>query len=125
MNEKMRKQERRHFKRIKKTLFVQCRPYETTDRWSSVTLQDISQAGMSFFSGKEFQIGELLEIKLITFIRREPIYVTGKVVGTEKDSEGKNWVTRVTIIKIIEEDITVFQELIQIFLNAIKSEEAQ
>ncbi len=120
----MQKQERRRFARIKKTLFVQCRPYETTDPWSGAILQDISQAGMSFFSGKAFQIGEVLEIKLMTFIRRQPIYVTGKVVGTQKNSEEKKWITRISIVKINEEDLMVFQELIQIFLNSIKSKEA-
>jgi hypothetical protein len=59
----------------------------------------------------------------MTFIRRQPIYVTGKVVGTQKDSEEKNWITRISIVEINEEDLTVFQELIQIFLNSIKSKE--
>ncbi|MFH1339074.1 MAG: PilZ domain-containing protein [Candidatus Omnitrophota bacterium] len=115
--------EKRQFTRIKRTLFVQCRPHETTGSWSSVTLQDISQGGMSFFSGKEFAIGEVLDINIITFIRREPIYVKGKVVGAQKDNEGKNRISRISIVKINEEDSAVFQELIRIFLDSIKSKE--
>lgn len=112
--------EKRQFARLKRNLFLQCRPHETAGPWSSVTLKDISQGGMSFFSGKGFAVGEAVDINIISFIRREPIYINGRVVGVEKDNEGKNWVVHISIVKINEADSAVFQELIRIFLDSIK-----
>jgi len=109
--------ERRQFKRIKKNLYVQCGPWNKTGAWNNVILQDISKAGLSFASRQEFAVDEMLEIRLCTFIRRQPISVVVRVVGCGKMTEGKNWITRASIVRINDEDVGVFEEVIETFLK--------
>ncbi|MFH1678934.1 MAG: PilZ domain-containing protein [Candidatus Omnitrophota bacterium] len=114
----MQDKERRRFKRIKRNLFVQCRPFDTTAIWSSVIIKDISESGISFLADKEFMVGETLEIKLVTFIKKEPLALIGEVVARDKNVIGKKWLTRIAISRMSEEDKPVMHEYIQIFLKA-------
>ncbi|MGD9015079.1 MAG: PilZ domain-containing protein [Candidatus Omnitrophota bacterium] len=109
--------ERRKFKRIKKNLYVQCGPWNAAGIWSSVVLQDISQAGLSFTTKKEFPIDEILEIRMTTFMRRHPISLKGRVVDCQKSPQGNNWITRVSLVKVSDEDAGVFEEVIKAFLK--------
>lgn len=54
-----------------------------------VKTEDISGGGMSFISSEEFQLNDLLEIKMI-FTSRMPrtLYLYGEVVQTAKRTEG-------------------------------------
>lgn len=115
--------ERRRFKRIKKTVYGQCRLYNTTASWVSVIVQDISESGMSIYTIKKCAIGNMLEIKLTTFMKTQGISIIGKVVGCEKKPEGKGCVVRISIVRINEQDKVAFKELIQIFLKATKKEQ--
>lgn len=96
---------------------MQCRPYDSTNIWSSVIIQDISEGGMSFLAKRGFQVEEQLEIKVVTFIRRQPILIVGKVVGSQKGFKGDDWITRIFIVQIDEEDKLIYQEFMQIFLK--------
>ena len=123
MQDKQRRQEKekRRFKRIKKTLYVQCYPYETTASWISAIVKDISEAGISIATGKGFAIDEALEIRISTFLRSQPINVLGKVVSCEeKGSGGTNWIAHICFTDIKEEDKLILQEFIQIFLKTIE-----
>ncbi|MFH1578059.1 MAG: PilZ domain-containing protein [Candidatus Omnitrophota bacterium] len=113
--------ERRQFKRIKRNLFVQCRYYDSANVWSSVIVQDISMAGMSFLAGKSFRIGAILEIKISTFIRRETLAIIGKVIDCKEKATKRSWITRVSITQISQNDKPVFQEFMQVFLKAAKN----
>jgi len=111
------KEERRRYKRIRKNLYVQCGPWNAAGIWSSVILQDISKSGLSFLVNKEFAVDEVLEVRVTTFIRPQPISLICKVLGCNRKPERNNWVTRTSIIKISDEDKGVFQEVIQAFLK--------
>ena len=113
----MTEQERRRSERIKKTLHAQCHPYNTTEPWISIILQDMSEVGLSFIAGEEIPVDRMLETKISTFLRSKPISIIGKVVGCEKKPIGKDWVIRVSIAQINEEDKIIFQEVIQAFLK--------
>jgi hypothetical protein len=120
----MEERERRRFKRIKKTLYLQCHPHETALPWSSVIIQDISEAGMSISSMKKFVVGGVLELKFTTFLQPDPICVLGKVLTCEeKGIGGTRWITRISFTHINEEDKPVLQELIQIFLKTEEGNE--
>ena len=113
----MGKEEKRRFERVKKSLYVQFRPFETTDSWISATIQDIGEAGMSITTGQEFAIGNVLEIKINTFLRSQPIGVLGRVVGCAgTGSESTAWITNISFTKVNEEDRPLLRELIRIFL---------
>ena len=112
----MLEKEKRRAERIKKTLHMQCHPCNTTDPWISVILQDMSEVGLSLFARKEILIGQMLEIRVSTFVRMEPISIIGKVIGCKKELRPKGWVIRVSIAQINEEDKVIFQKVIQAFL---------
>jgi len=116
--EQPKKKERRQFARVKKTLYVMYHPYGTTAPWNSATVQDIGEAGMSISTVNEFAIGEVLEIKITTFLKPQPIILLGKVVCCEgRGSEKRNWIVHVSFTDIKEEDKPVLQEFIQAFLK--------
>ncbi len=117
--EARKEQERRRFKRVKKTLYVQCHPFDTTASWLSAIVQDISEAGISIATVKGFTINEALEMRITSFLRRSrPIRALGKVVSCEeKKIGGTNWVTHISFTDIHEEDKPILQELIQTFLK--------
>ena len=107
-------QDRRRAKRIKKTLHVQCRPFDTTAAWISVVVQDISEGGMNVLAAREFAIGEELDIKITTFLRFKPINVLGKVVSRQRHpSKRIMWTIRISFTKIYEEEKQIFHEYIQ------------
>jgi hypothetical protein len=111
------REERRRYKRIKKNLYVQCGPWNAAGVWSSVVLKDISTSGLSFLASKEFAVDEVLEVRVTTFMRPQPISLVCRVLGCNKESERKNWITRASIIRVSDEDKGVFQEVIQAFLK--------
>lgn len=112
----MEGKERRHFKRIKKSLHIQCHPHETALPWSSAIIRDISEAGMSISTIKKFASGEVLELKITTFLQSHPICVLGKVLSCEeKRIAGAKWIMHISFTHINEDDKSVLQELIQIF----------
>ncbi|MBU0549589.1 MAG: PilZ domain-containing protein [Candidatus Omnitrophica bacterium] len=111
----MKEQERRREDRIEKTLFIQCRRFNTGDTWSSVTIQDVSLSGMRFVAEIKIPIEEILEIKFNTFLKKEPILIIGKVVASEQRQKGKNWVTHISIIQAAAEDNKIFRQFIEIF----------
>ena len=113
----MLEKEKRRFKRVKRTLHMQCHPYKTTEPWSSIILQDMSEVGLSFFARQEIPIGQMLEIRITTFIRSQPISIIGEVIDCERKSVGRDLVMRVSIVRINEEDKGIFQEVIQAFLK--------
>jgi len=114
-------EERRHSARIKKSLHVQCGPWNTPGMWSSVIVEDMSDKGMRFIAEKEFLTNEVIEVRISTFLRSLPISVVGKVLDCKKDPKGKNWITRVHISQINEEDRMIFQKVIQMFLEENRS----
>jgi c-di-GMP-binding flagellar brake protein YcgR len=108
------RRERRRSKRIKKTLYVQCRPFDTTAAWTSLVVQDISEGGINILAAKEFAIGEDLELKITTFLRFKPINVLGKVVSCQRpQSKRIKWTIRISFTKIYEEEKQIFHEYIQ------------
>jgi len=109
------REERRRFKRIKKNLYVQCGPWKRPGIWSDVVIQDISKAGLSFSCRKEFRIGEMLEIRVTTFLRKQLISLIGRVVSCERKFIGTGWIARISITQISDEDAGIFQEIIQAF----------
>ena len=115
-----REKERRRSKRVRKALYVQCHVYDTDTPWASAIVQDISEAGISISTTKEFSIDATLEIKVSTFMRTQPVSVVGKVLSCEKKPAPKNWITRISIEQINEEDKAIFQEFIQLFLKTKK-----
>ena len=118
----MQDKERRRFKRIKKSVYGQCRLYNTTASWVSVVVQDISEAGMSIYITEDFLVGDMLELKLTTFMKTRGISIIGKIVGCEKKPDAKGWVARLSIVRVTEHDKPAFEELIKIFLKASKKE---
>ena len=120
----MGKEEKRRFKRAKKSLYVQFRPFEATDSWIGATIQDISEGGMCIIARREFAIGDILEIKINTFLRPQPIGVLGEVVGCAgKGSESTAWITHISFTNVNEEDRPLLRELMRIFLEAAKKEQ--
>ena len=53
-NNKAQESERRQSRRIKKSLHVQCGPWNRLGMWTSVIVQDISDQGMRFIAEKDF-----------------------------------------------------------------------
>ena len=113
----MEEKERRKFKRVKKTLYVQCRPYYKDEPWSSVTTKDIGEAGMSFMANKEFKDEEIIEIKFTTFIQREPLILLAKVINRQECYKGTTWLFHAAFTHINETDKPVFRQYINIFLK--------
>jgi hypothetical protein len=109
--------ERRSSERIKKTLHAQCHAYNTTESWSSIILQDMSEVGLSFLAREEIPIDRMLEIRISTFLRSKPISIIGKVVGCERRPVGRDWVIRLSIAQTNEEDRVIFKEVITAFLK--------
>ena len=118
--DKSQEAERRQSLRIKKSLHVQCGPWNASGVWCSVIIEDISDQGMRFIAEREFSTNEAIELRISTFLRSLPISVIGKVLDCRKDTKGKNWVTRISIQQINEEDRMIFQKVIQMFLEENK-----
>ena len=112
--------ERRKVPRIKRRIYVQCCPCDRTDSWASVTVQDISQGGMSFVSKKEFLAGESARLRVSTFLRNQPVELTANIVDCNKINKGKDWLTRLSIVHINKNDYLVFEEFIRVFHEEIE-----
>ena len=112
-----KKEERRSAKRIKKSLHLQCGPWNKAGVWSSVIMKDLSENGICFLSNREFSVDEMLEIRLSTFLRSRPISIICKVIDSKKQENGRNWITRTSIAQIHEEDSRMFREIIQAYLQ--------
>lgn len=112
--------EKRRDVRVKRTLFVQCRRRGSDEVWASVVIQDISKTGMSFFTGKEFKAGEMIEVKLTTFFTESPISVVGRVVGLEGKPPSKRRLVRTCITHISEKDKIALGKHVQVFLEEVQ-----
>ena len=120
MKEKRGDKERRSSRRVKKTFYVQCRPFDTTAAWVSAVVQDISEAGIKIYIMREFSVGEVLDIKISTFLRPERLNILGTVVSCkESGGSGVMWVMRVSFTKISEVDRVILRKLIQIFSQGL------
>jgi len=109
-------QERRRGKRIKKSLYVQCRLYDTTGPWLSAIVQNISEFGIKISTMKEFATGEILDIKISTFLGPRRINILGKVLSREeKRAKGAIWISRISFTNASQEDKLLLGEFIQIF----------
>jgi hypothetical protein len=121
------KKDKRRYRRVKKTLHVQCHLHNTTEPWSSAIVQDIGEAGISIATKERFAADEVLEIRITTLLRRQrPISVLGKVVGCrEKKTGGTNWIEHIAFVSVLEEDKPILKEIIQAFLEASQKEQAK
>ena len=84
-------------------------------------MQDMSEAGMRISIMRKFAIGEILDIKISSFLRPQPINVLGKVIHREEEkTKETSWVTGISFMDksftdINERDKSILQKLIQIF----------
>lgn len=114
----MQEKEKRRFNRVQKTLYVQCRQQARDVTWSSATIQDISESGISIVAARAFTAGDVLETRITTFLKPQPISVLGKVVSCEEERIVRvKWITHISFIDINKEDKLSLHELVQIFLK--------
>lgn len=107
--------ERRGSKRIKKTLHVLYNYWGKPGIWSEIVVEDISNTGVRLISKKALAINEMLELRISTFLRTLPVSIIGKVLSCEKEPKRNNWIIRISIVRIIEEDEVIFRKIIQMF----------
>ena len=114
----MQERERRLFKRVKRNLYVQCHLVNSPTPWVSATVRDISKAGVSISITKRLNPSDILEMRMVTFLRSQPIQVLGKVVSCKEAGEIRpSWVAHISFTEINRQDKPIFQEIIQAFLQ--------
>lgn len=114
----MEDKERRQHQRIKKTLYVHCRHSDIKGAWDIATILNISETGLCALTTREFSAGNILELKISTFLKPKPLNLLGKVVSCERKPEGRSWIARISFTEVDKEDKEdeeFLKELIQIF----------
>ncbi|MDD5347910.1 MAG: PilZ domain-containing protein [Candidatus Omnitrophica bacterium] len=108
-------EEKRKAVRIKSSLFIQYGFTVGTEpaQWDISTVKDISETGVSLLTGKSFNPGDTLILRLKVPSRPFALtQVTGRVVGSSDAGTGTAFLTRIEFKDLDEDTKTLFHEYV-------------